>query len=256
MILLPIAFFVTALLYASVGFGGGSTYAALLILGGTELPAVPILSLLCNLVVVTLGSWRFGSSGNVPWRKAWPLFILSVPMAWIGGRLPVSDLLFVGLLAITLLVAGVTMLFQKRRDEEPAPRPRVPWQEPLIGAVLGLVAGIVGIGGGIFLAPVLHLMRWDRARAIAGTCALFILVNSVAGLFGQVAKSGTDVLVNTASAHWLLFPAVAAGGFLGSYVGVKRLRTRHVAVVTAILVLYVAAQLCWRFVSMLQGDAS
>lgn len=89
MIFLPLAFFATALLYASVGFGGGSTYAALLILGGTELRAVPILSLLCNLVVVTLGSWRFARSGNVPWRKAWPLFTLSVPMAWLGGRLPV-----------------------------------------------------------------------------------------------------------------------------------------------------------------------
>jgi uncharacterized membrane protein YfcA len=148
------------------------------------------------------------------------------------------------------------MLVQKRGEEEPATRSGVPWQEPLIGGVLGLVAGIVGIGGGIFLAPVLHLMRWDRARAIAGTCALFILVNSVAGLFGQVAKSGTDVLVKTAGAHWLLFPAVAVGGFLGSYAGVRRLHSRHVAILTAILVLYVALQLCWRFVGMLQGTAS
>jgi len=251
---LALGFFITALLYASVGFGGGSTYSALLVLAHTDYHAIPVLSLLCNLVVVTLGSWRFARAGEVQWRRIWPLFTLSVPLAWLGGRLVVSQLLFVGLLAASLIIAGLAMLWQRQPlpdDTVTAPS----WREPVIGGVLGLLAGIVGIGGGIFLAPVLHMMRWGGAKAIAGTCAVFILVNSLAGLGGQLAKSGTSAVATTIGAHWLLFPAVAIGGLAGSMIGSTRLKPRHVAVLTALLVLYVGGQLALRFAHLLAGPA-
>ena len=257
--MLALAFFVTALLYASVGFGGGSTYSALLVLAKVDFHAIPVVSLLCNLVVVTLGSWRFAKAGVIDWRRTWPLFTLSVPLAWVGGRIAVGQLLFVGLLAASLIVAGLTMLWQREPPPDEA-RPEgierpVTWREPVIGGVLGLLAGIVGIGGGIFLAPVLHLMRWGGARAIAGTCALFILVNSIAGLFGQLAKSGAGTIGAVGTSHWLLFPAVAVGGLAGSMIGSTRLKARHVAVLTAILVLYVGGQLAVRFAKMASGGA-
>jgi uncharacterized membrane protein YfcA len=252
--MLALAFFVTALLYASVGFGGGSTYSALLVLAKIDYHAIPVVSLLCNLVVVTLGSWRFAKAGVIDWRRTWPLFVLSVPLAWVGGRIAVGQLLFVGLLAASLIVAGLTMLWQREPLPEGIERP-VTWREPVIGGVLGLLAGIVGIGGGIFLAPVLHLMRWGGARAIAGTCALFILVNSIAGLFGQLAKSGAGTIGAVVASHWLLFPAVAVGGLAGSMVGSMRLKARHVAVLTAILVLYVGGQLAVRFANMVPSPA-
>lgn len=252
MIALALAFFATALLYASVGFGGGSTYSALLWLAGTDFRAIPIVSLLCNLVVVTLGSWRFARAGAVPWRRIWPLFVLSVPFAWLGGRLPVSQLLFVGLLSASLFAAGLAMLW--RRTPLPDDTATAPsWREPVIGGVLGLLAGIVGIGGGIFLAPVLHLMRWGGARAIAGTCALFILVNSLAGLLGQIAKTGAAGIGAVVFGHALLFPAVAIGGLIGATIGTTRLKPRHVAIMTAILVLYVAVQLALRFAKLAAG---
>lgn len=254
MIGLASLFLTTALLYAAVGFGGGSTYSALLVLAKTDYRLVPVISLLCNLLVVGVGTWRFARAGQVPWRRAWPLFTLSVPLAWIGGQLAVSERLFVGLLAVSLLVAGLAMLWR------PTPLPddttsTATWREPLIGGVLGLLAGIVGIGGGIFLAPVLHLMRWGGAKAIAGTCALFILVNSMAGIAGQLAKPDALARLEAIRAYWLVLPAVAVGGLAGSIIGSTRLKARHVALLTALLVLYVAGQLAVRFVHMLSLTA-
>ena len=254
MIGLVATFFLTALLYASVGFGGGSTYNALLVLGHVDYRAIPVIALLCNLIVTSLGTWRFARAGEIEWRRVWPLFTLSVPLAWVGGRIVVPQIWFVGLLSGSLIVAGLAMLW--RRDPLPeGTTSAVTWREPVIGGALGLLAGMVGIGGGIFLAPLLHLMRWGGAKAIAGTCALFILVNSIAGLAGQLAKSGVGAVGATVAAHWLLFPAVAIGGLAGAVIGATRLRPRYVAVVTAVLVLYVGGQLAVRFAAMLSTPA-
>ena len=242
MIVLALAFFLTAVLYAIAGFGGGSTYTALLVLAGTDYRAVPILSLACNILVVSVGTWRFARAGHLDWRRVWPLFVTSVPAAWLGGRLVVEKELFVGLLAGSLLVAGLTMLWQPywKRDITPAPGPR--WIEPVAGAGLGFLAGVVGIGGGIFLAPLLYLLRWDGPRRIAATCAAFILVNSIAGLAGQASK-GVGTAAAVIGEHGLLFPAVVVGGLLGAGLGARRIEPQWVRIVTALLILYVAARL-------------
>ena len=175
-------------IYAIAGFGGGSTYTALLVLAGTDYRAVPILSLACNIIVVSAGTWRFAKAGHFDWRRAWPLFVTSIPAAWIGGRLMIERDLFIAMLAGSLLVAGLVMLWEPTWKREITPDTGSRWFEPVAGGSLGLLAGIVGIGGGIFLAPLLYLLRWDAPRRIAATCAVFILVNSIAGLAGQATR--------------------------------------------------------------------
>ena len=238
-------FFLTALLYGAVGFGGDSTYNALLVLAGADYRAVPVVALACNIIVASAGSWRFSRSGHVDWRRIWPFFALSIPFAWIGGRLDVAETVFVGLLALSLLAAGLLMLWQPRWQSEGPPRIASRWVEPVAGGALGFLAGLVGIGGGIFLAPLLYMLRWGTPRAIAGTCAVFILANSISGLAGQLAKgnAGGEAL----AAYWPLFPAVLAGGLIGSTLGTSRLDPQYVRILTALLILYVAARLAIRF---------
>ena len=246
MILLALSFFLTALLYAAAGFGGGSTYTALLVLADTDYRAVPVISLLCNILVVSVGTWRFARAGHLDWQRSWPLFLLSVPAAWLGGRLHVGETLFVGLLAVSLLLAGLLMLWQPHWQRETAAPRRARWADPLAGGVLGFLAGVVGIGGGIFLAPLLYLLRWGAPRAIAATCAAFILVNSIAGLVGQASK-GLGAAGAVMADHAALFPAVLVGGFIGSGIGAKRIDPNWVRVLTALLILYVAVRLGLRF---------
>ena len=242
MIPLAALFFATALLYSVAGFGGGSTYTALLVLGGVDYRAVPIVSLLCNIIVVSVGTWRFVCGGHFDWRRAWPLFATSIPAAWLGGRLMIGETLFVGLLGASLLVAGLLMLWQPEWQREAAPVASRRWVEPAAGAALGFVAGVVGIGGGIFLAPLLYMLRWGPPKRIAATCAAFILVNSIAGLSGQASK-GIGAAGAVVGEHVLLFPAVAVGGLIGAWLGSDRLDPKWVRILTALLILYVAARL-------------
>ena len=246
---LALAFFITALLYSSVGFGGGSTYNALLALALADISTVPIVALACNILVVAIGSWRFIRSGHVEWPRFWPLAILSVPAAFIGGYLPVPAWLFVGLLALALAVSGLLMLWQPLWRREAPERTdnggRV--ADLTSGAALGLLAGITGIGGGIYLSPLLHLRRWADSKTIAGTCALFILVNSIGGLVGQFFKSGGAATLHVLQLNWPLFPAVAFGGLIGSSLGSLKLSNDLLRVLTALLILYVAIRLGLRF---------
>lgn len=244
---LAASFALTALLYASVGFGGGSTYNALLVLAQTDYRLLPAIALLCNLIVVTGGTIRFARAGQVPWRPLWPILVLSAPCAWAGGRLPVDKPLFVALLGSALLLAGVLMLVQRERGEGRASRPpRLAWIGVPIGMAVGFFSGIVGIGGGIFLAPVLHLLRWAEARQIAASASVFILVNSLAGLAGQVMKQDAAATPVAVSAYWPLFLAVLVGGQIGSHIGARLLPQRVIRIGTAALILYVAAQLLWQ----------
>lgn len=242
-------FFLTAALYSSVGFGGGSTYTALLVIGAASLTEVPVLALACNVLVVAIGTLRFVQGGHVDWKRITPLVALSVPFAWLGGYLAVPAWLYVGLLAIALFVAGLLMLFQHEshsRAREPA-GDRTVAADASSGAALGLLAGVTGIGGGIYLAPLLHLRRWAGARAIAATCAVFILVNSLAGLAGHATRLGSAEIGRIVAEYWVLLPAVALGGFVGSTMGSKMISPRALRLMTALLILYVAVRLGLRF---------
>jgi len=246
-------FFLTALLYGAAGFGGGSTYNALLVLAGTDYRAVPVIALACNILVVSAGSWRFARSGHVDWRRIWPLFVLSIPFAWVGGRLVVAEMVFVGLLAASLLAAGLLMLWQPLWEKEAPAAAHSRWLEPVAGGALGFLAGVVGIGGGIFLAPLLYMLRWGPPKAIAGTSAVFILANSLSGLAGQLAKGSAAAGSQALAFYWPLFPAVAAGGLIGSALGSGRLDPKYVRILAALLILYVAVRLTIRFYGETMG---
>jgi len=239
-------FFIAALLYASVGFGGGSTYTALLVLAGANVLIIPVISLICNILVVSGNSWRYNRAGLISWTRIWPFMVLSVPMAWIGGRIHVPETVFIGLLALALLFAGISLLFKPDVQLNPKTTTSLPLAIT-VGAGLGLLSGIVGIGGGIFLAPLLHRMGWGKAKEIAALCSLFILVNSVSGLAGQLIKLGGLEQLELTRPYWLLAPLVLVGGFIGNHMSVKVFSETTVRKMTAILVLFVAARLLWKF---------
>ncbi len=249
MIILSISFFITAILYACVGFGGGSTYSALLVLAETDYRILPVISLLCNLVVVSGGVWRFARGGHIDFKAILPWVAISVPAAYIGGMIELSEMAFIGVLGVMLLLSSFRMLRSSlAKPSEIKDRAMSEWVllPYVIGGGLGFIAGLVGIGGGIFLAPVLYLIKWGSVKSIAGTCSVFIFLNSVAGLVGQLSKLNFEELSVGISPYLILFPAVFVGGQIGSYMGAVRLNARIVQLMTAMLILYVSLRLLSR----------
>lgn len=240
--LLALAFLVTALLYASVGFGGGSTYSALLALSGLDYRLLPLISLACNIVVVTGGSIRFARAGLTPWRKALVIVALGAPASFAGGLTPIKEATFLALLGASLVLTSLTMLIPVRENKDGAPSQFARWM-PLAAAPLGYFAGLVGIGGGIFLAPLLHLARWHEARGIAATAGLFILVNSLFGLAGQLLKNGPGLFGTALGAALPLLVAVVIGGQIGSLLAARLLPPQWIRWLTALLVLVVGVRL-------------
>ncbi len=244
---LPVGFFATALLYASVGFGGGSTYTALLALANTDFRVLPIISLTCNIAVVTGGILRFAQARQVPWRSALTLALVAAPLAFLGGLTPIKEKQFLLLLGGSLVFAGLALLLPRAADRDDAPGSGKPkraarWM-PLAAAPLGYLAGLVGIGGGIFLAPLLHLTRWNSARRIAATTSLFILINSLTGLAGQLAKAGPERFGEALGGGLPLLVAVVIGGQLGSLLALRFLPERIIRWLTAALTIWAGTQL-------------
>jgi uncharacterized membrane protein YfcA len=233
-------FFLVALIYASVGFGGGSTYTALLGLWGVDYRLIPVISLLCNIIVVSGGTVRFARAGLIEVKAVLPLLLVSAPLAFLGGLVPLKQWLFLLILGAALLFSCIALLVQ---PENWQPR-KMPKSGLLaISAVVGLLAGLSGIGGGIFMAPVLHLIRWTEAKRIAAFASLYILVNSLAGLSGQIIKSGAGSLYGPATEFWSLMLAVLAGGQIGGMLGLRFFTPRILRTMTALLVGYVAIRL-------------
>ncbi|MFM5894747.1 MAG: sulfite exporter TauE/SafE family protein [Novosphingobium sp.] len=245
MIWLPPAFFATALLYASVGFGGGSTYNALLSLAGFDYRLLPIVSLCCNVIVVSGSTIRFARAGVVPWKRAFVLALIAAPLAYLGGQTPIKQATFLVLLGLSLIAAGLALFFPRAAEREAEPKPLAKWM-PLAVAPLGYLAGLVGIGGGIFLAPLLHFTRWANARAIAATTSLFILINSLSGLAGQLAKNGADAFGAALGDALPLLIAVVLGGQLGSLLALRWLPERVIRMLTAALTIWAGGQLLYR----------
>jgi uncharacterized membrane protein YfcA len=246
---LIVLFGLTAALYASVGFGGGSTYNALLVLSGADYRIYPIIALACNIAVVSGNTYRFNKAGLLDWQKILPFIALAVPFAWIGGRLNVPETVFIGMLGAALLFAGLSLLLKKPEHSAKDTKP-IGWIAYPIGGAIGLISGIVGIGGGIFLAPILHRMNWGGAKAIAAASSLFILVNSMSGLLGQFTKLQSQNLLQLAQPYWMLIPAVIIGGWVGNTIGIKKLSPQIVRRLTAVLILYVALRLLWNFFNL------
>jgi uncharacterized protein len=235
---LCLLFFFIAAIYASVGFGGGSSYIAVLVFFGIDYLLVRSSSLLCNIVVVSFGTLIFYRNGHLPLKKALPLVLASVPMAFLGGYLPIAEHTFFILLGITLVIAALLTWWQPKNPQ--IIFEHKPIFNPIMGSSIGFLSGMVGIGGGIFLAPLLYLTHWAEARVIAATASLFILVNSIAGIFGQMAKGSFQF-------DWQfslpLLISVFLGGQIGSQLGAVKLPALWVRRATALLILYIGIEL-------------
>ena len=245
MLLLAILFLVTATLYSSVGFGGGSTYLALLLIWGLPYFIFPVIALSCNIIVVSGNCFNYIRTGNLNLRLLIPYLIGSIPLAYIGGSLPIEKQLFEILLLLALAVAGTLLLFNfKSYDDKETSYRKIPILVSIfIGGALGFISGVVGIGGGIFLSPILFLVRAGRPKQIVTTASLFILINSISGIIGQLSKNA--VLAEVPN-YWYLLAAVLIGGQIGNFLNLKIFPTWILALVTAFLVLFVSIRMGFR----------
>ena len=245
MVLLAILFLTTAILYSSVGFGGGSTYLALLLIWGVPYFIFPVIALFCNIIVVSGNSFNYIRAGNLNLKLLIPYLIGSIPLAFIGGSLPIEKILFEILLFLVLSTAGILLLLNfKSYDDKEENYRKIPIPVSiLIGGVLGFISGIVGIGGGIFLSPILFLIRAGRPKHIVTTASLFILINSVSGIIGQLTKN--SVLTEIPN-YWYLLVAVLIGGQIGNFLNLKVFPTRILVLITSCLVLFVAIRMAYK----------
>jgi len=246
---LVVTFLVTAILYSSVGFGGGSTYTALLVFSGLQISLVPIISLVCNLTVTSTGTWKAQRAGLYSDSGVWPILAFSVPAAFLGGLTPIGDQNLILLLGLSLLFASTHLGWSAFRNANPdgrANQQRPKWIAPLIGAAIGYLSGLVGIGGGIFLAPVLHLLNWNNPRKIAALATAYIAANSVAGLAGKLLAHIGSSDLTPLLAYWPLIPSVLIGSWIGHKFMLGVFPERLVKALTACLILFVAGRLLLR----------
>ena len=234
-------FFLVALLYASVGFGGGSSYLAVLAL--TTLPFIQIraIALFCNIVVVSGGTYIYAKKGYFNWRKILPLTLISVPMAFMGGYLKISQTFFFILLGSTLVIAAVLMWISKYIAQSATDEPQNSVvKDGFFGGGIGFISGMVGIGGGIFLSPLLHLTKWDTPKRIAATSSFFILVNSIAGLAGQYQNPDFEIAPNLTL---ILVVTVLIGGQIGSRMSAQFISPALLKRLTAVLIVFVGIKI-------------
>lgn len=241
---LALAFCLIAFIYASVGFGGGSSYLALLAVAGLPFAEIRLNALLCNIIVVSGGALVYWRHGQLNLRKILPLVAASMPAAFLGASMRLHEAIFFKILGISLLIAGLLLWAQPRDNSgEANDAPARPWLDGLLGASVGWLSGMVGIGGGIFLSPLLHFFRWDGAKKIAATASAFIWANSMAGLAGQLS-------------HWpdttqwqrtlLLCGAVLLGGQLGSRISQQRFSPLLIRRLTGLLVFFAGLEVFFK----------
>ncbi len=245
MTILSISFLITAILYSSIGFGGGSTYLALLIIWDVPYYIFPVIALVCNIIVVTGNSINYIKAGNHNLRLLIPFLIGSIPFAIFGGTLIINKEIFEILLFLILSIAGVLLLINNKSYEN---KNLIIKKinliiSILIGSILGLISGIVGIGGGIFLSPILFLLKADKPKNIVTTASLFILINSISGILGQLTK---EIILKEILLYWPLFSAVLVGGLIGNYLNLKIFSNRILALLTSMLVIFVACRMAYK----------
>ena len=242
MIILSIFFFITAIFYSSVGFGGGSTYLALMLIWDIPYYIFPILALICNIIVVSGNSINYVRSGNLNLKLLTPYLIGSIPFAFFGASISITKELFEILLFVILIIAGIFLLIESKSFNDDQIKinsiPKI--ISLLIGSIIGFTSGIIGIGGGIFLSPILFLMKAGYPKQIATTASLFILINSIFGVAGQLTK---DIVFDEFLNFWPLFIAVLIGGQIGNFLNIKFLSGKTLAIITSLLVIFVAMRM-------------
>jgi uncharacterized membrane protein YfcA len=241
---LALGFFIIAVLYATVGFGGGTSYIAVLAAAGTAYTTIPKISLTCNLLVVIGGFFYYLRRKHFNAKFVLPFVIASVPLAFIGGSYPLKEKTYFLLLAVSLSLCGIRILFIRDREPSEIKKPNF-LLAATVGGALGLLSGMVGIGGGIFLSPLLINCGWARSKEAASVANTFILLNSLAGLAGQFTKDPNFVIMPE---YLPLFIAVIVGGQIGSLIGThSRVSYALIQRGTGLLTLFISLRLLLKY---------
>ncbi|WP_109831897.1 sulfite exporter TauE/SafE family protein [Reichenbachiella versicolor] len=240
---LPLIFFFIALLYSSIGFGGGSSYLAILSLTLTNFYEIRSTALILNLVVVSIGSIAYFKNKVFDWKQFWPFLIPSIPMAYLGTQLRLSQAMFFMVLGLLLLLSGISLLYKFYQSAFNS-RDFNRFKRLTIGGGIGFFAGLSGIGGGIYLSPILNMIGWKDAKKIASLSSAFIWVNSLAGLIGL---AYANTLKFNSSLSWKLILGVSIGGLIGAFLSNQRLNNKAIGFITALLVIYVGAKLVLKY---------
>ena len=242
MTILTIFFFITAIFYSSIGFGGGSTYLALMLIWDVPFYIFPIIALICNIIVVSGNSINFLRTKNINIKLLIPYLIGSVPFAFLGASISIDKNLFEILLFFILFIAGIFLLLESKyfNNDEIIIKKVSKVISIFIGSIIGFISGLVGIGGGVFLSPILFLLKASYPKHITSSASLFILINSIFGVAGQLTK---DIDINEFFNYWPLFVAVLIGGQIGSFLNIKFLSNRVLALLTSLLVIVVAIRM-------------
>lgn len=238
-ILLPILFFFIALFYASVGFGGGSSYLAVMSIFISEFHLIRSTALLLNITVVSIGTILYIRNKVFDWKLFWPFILPSVPLAYIGAQMRLSEQSFFLILGVLLILSSFSMFTNSIKSNNRYMEFNQ-WKRLGLGGVVGFFAGLSGIGGGIYLSPILNMVNWKDARKIASLASVFILFNSISGLLGLL--SANTFMIDSHLTFRLIL-AVFVGGIIGSYLSNRSFNTRMIRFLTALLVLYVGLRL-------------
>jgi len=238
--LLAAGMLVAAFGYAAVGHGGASAYIAAMALAGIAPAEMRPIALLLNILVSSMGTWKFYRAGFFRWRLFWPFAVVSIPMAYLGGAVTLPGSAYKILVGAVLLYAAWQLWRSGKRGEEMREirEPPLGWAM-VIGAAMGLLAGLTGVGGGIFLSPLLLMLGWAGTKQTSAVAAPFILVNSLAGLAAVFMAKGTALPTYV----WILVPAVLAGGWLGAEYGSRRFANPVVRRVLAVVLALAGAKM-------------
>ncbi len=238
LLLLCVLFFAIALIYSSVGLGGGSSYIAVLLMVGLSVGDIRFITLVCNIIVVSFSFSNSPRAGPFKHQKLPPLVVLSIPFAFLVGLISPEEGIYKIIAAVALIAAAIT-IFLMRGQKETDSTNYSPMVMPAVGGGIGMLSGFIGMGGGVFLSPVLHFIRWDRTKYISAAISFFILTNSAAGLSGQLI-SNPNIEVDSIV---MLGLSVLVGGQIGNRLNIHFMNPRKIKIITAIVIGFVGCRI-------------